>query len=170
MLAETLKSESAQTPQSRRPFDLAKIRSEFPILSQMMNGKPLVYLDNAATTQKPQAVIDALTGYYQTLNSNIHRGVYKLSQQATDAHEAARAENQRLHQRTRQFGNHLHPRRDRFPELGGPLLGPVDPQARRRGDHFDDGASLQHRALADDLPDHRREASGDPDQPTTANC
>ena len=72
-------------------FDAAKIREDFPILKQLVNGKPLVYLDNAATGQKPQAVIDALVNYYTTANSNVHRGVHTLSQRATDAYEGARS-------------------------------------------------------------------------------
>lgn len=65
-------------------------RQDFPILDQKVNGYPLVYFDNAATTQKPKAVIDALTNYYKTINSNIHRGVHYLSQKATDEFEVAR--------------------------------------------------------------------------------
>jgi cysteine desulfurase/selenocysteine lyase len=65
-------------------FDVARIREDFPILDQMVNGKPLVYLDNAATTQKPQVVIDALVNYYTSDNSNVHRGVHTLSQRATE--------------------------------------------------------------------------------------
>jgi cysteine desulfurase/selenocysteine lyase len=72
------------------PFDVARIREDFPILKQTINGKPLVYLDNAATSQKPQPVIDALVRYYTTENSNVHRGVHTLSQLATDDYEAAR--------------------------------------------------------------------------------
>src|SRR5215813_13410133 len=64
-------------------YDVFKIRDDFPILSQKVHGKPLVYLDNAATTQKPRAVIDALTHYYTTENANIHRGVHALSELAT---------------------------------------------------------------------------------------
>ena len=72
--------------------DLAdKIRADFPILATEMNGKPLVYFDNGATTQKPQAVIDAIVQYYSHDNANIHRGLYDLSQRATDAFEQARA-------------------------------------------------------------------------------
>ena len=74
------------------------IRSDFPILTRQVHGKSLVYLDNAATTQKPQAVIDALVGYYSGYNSNVHRGVHQLSQEATDAFEAVR----------RQLQEHLH--------------------------------------------------------------
>ena len=65
-------------------------RADFPILGQQVYNKPLVYLDNAATTQKPQVVIDAMTHYYETLNSNIHRGVHALSQKATEEFEVAR--------------------------------------------------------------------------------
>src|SRR5438034_6085010 len=71
-------------------FDVAKIRKDFPILRQKIHGKPLVYLDNAATTQKPRAVIDALSRFYATNNSNVHRGVHLLSQRATEEYEAAR--------------------------------------------------------------------------------
>ena len=72
-------------------LDVAKIREDFPILKQMVNGKPLVYLDNAATSQKPQVVIDTLVRYYTTENSNVHRGVHTLSQMATEEYEGARA-------------------------------------------------------------------------------
>jgi cysteine desulfurase/selenocysteine lyase len=71
-------------------FDITKIREDFPILKTTVNGKPLVYLDNAATTQKPQSVINAITEYYTGYNSNIHRGTHHLSNLATEAHEAAR--------------------------------------------------------------------------------
>lgn len=72
------------------PFDVEKIRKDFPILSRKVNGHPLVYLDNAATSQKPQVVIDSLVDYYSNYNANIHRGVHTLSQEATDAYEQAR--------------------------------------------------------------------------------
>ncbi|MET0644715.1 MAG: aminotransferase class V-fold PLP-dependent enzyme, partial [Candidatus Binatia bacterium] len=71
-------------------LDVSKIRADFPILKQKVHGKPLVYLDNGATSQKPQSVIDALNRYYSTENSNIHRGVHCLSERATAAYEAAR--------------------------------------------------------------------------------
>ena len=72
-------------------FDVHEIRTQFPILSQQVNGKPLVYFDNAATSQKPQVVIDAISKYYSEYNANIHRGVHSLSQIATDAYEKSRA-------------------------------------------------------------------------------
>src|SRR5690606_2076012 len=72
------------------PYDVQKIRSDFPILNLMVHGKPLVYLDNAATTQKPQYVIDKTDNYYKKMNANIHRGVHALSQEATEAFESSR--------------------------------------------------------------------------------
>lgn len=77
-------------PEKTRPLDVQRVRKDFPILGQSVHGKPLVYLDNAATTQKPQAVIDALIGFYTTDCSNIHRGVHLLSERATKAYEDTR--------------------------------------------------------------------------------
>ena len=76
-------------------FDIQKIRADFPILSEKVNGKPLVYFDNGATSQKPQVVIDAISKYYQEYNANIHRGVHTLSQLATDAYEVSRGKIQK---------------------------------------------------------------------------
>lgn len=75
---------------SQPTYDLTSLRAEFPILARKVNGKPLVYLDNAATSQKPLAVIQAMDDYYRKTNANIHRGLHTLSQEATDAHELAR--------------------------------------------------------------------------------
>src|SRR5688572_13905282 len=72
-------------------FDVAAIRAGFPALQQSVHGKPLVYLDNAATTQKPRAVLDAILHYYERDNANIHRGVHELSRRATEAHDEGRA-------------------------------------------------------------------------------
>ena len=85
-----------QLTESVAEFDVARIREDFPILKQTVNGKPLVYLDNAATSQKPQVVIDALARYYSTENANVHRGVHTLSQLATDDYEAARSKVRRF--------------------------------------------------------------------------
>ena len=71
-------------------LDISKIRNDFPILNRTVNGKPLVYFDNAATSQTPQIVIDAIVNYYSNYNANIHRGVHTLSQEATDKYEEAR--------------------------------------------------------------------------------
>jgi cysteine desulfurase/selenocysteine lyase len=77
-------------PVATKSFDLARVRADFPILKQNIHGKPLVYFDNGATSQKPQTVIDALARYYSAENSNIHRGVHSLSERATADYEAAR--------------------------------------------------------------------------------
>lgn len=71
-------------------LDIQKIRADFPILNRTVNGKPLIYFDNGATSQKPQVVIDAISNYYKEINANIHRGVHTLSQLATDAYELSR--------------------------------------------------------------------------------
>ncbi|HIC16125.1 MAG TPA: aminotransferase class V-fold PLP-dependent enzyme, partial [Gemmatimonadetes bacterium] len=72
-------------------LDPVRIRREFPTLDQSVNGHPLVYLDNAATSQKPRAVLDALGAYYENDNSNVHRGIHELSRRATVAYEESRA-------------------------------------------------------------------------------
>jgi cysteine desulfurase / selenocysteine lyase len=71
-------------------FDIQAVRSDFPILARQVHGQPLVYFDNAATSQKPQRVLDAIAHYYEATNSNVHRGVHTLSGEATDAYEGAR--------------------------------------------------------------------------------
>ena len=78
------------TAPARTPFDVAAVRADFPALDQRVHGRPLVYLDNAATTQKPAAVIDAVARYYAADNANVHRGVHALSERATSAFEGAR--------------------------------------------------------------------------------
>lgn len=77
-------------PETQMMFDVERIRKDFPILQRKINGKDLVYFDNAATSQTPQLVIDCIVDYYQNYNANIHRGVHSLSQEATDAYEQAR--------------------------------------------------------------------------------
>ena len=80
-----------ETPHiEKTSLDVEKIRNDFPILKELVHGKPLCYLDNAATTQKPRAVVDSIVNYYTKINSNIHRGVHYLSGTATDAYENAR--------------------------------------------------------------------------------
>jgi cysteine desulfurase/selenocysteine lyase len=86
---------SAQ-PATQAGLDVQKLRADFTILKRLIHGRPLVYLDNAATTQKPQAVIDALVSYYTNENANIHRGVHTLSEEATESHEEARGVVQRF--------------------------------------------------------------------------
>jgi len=84
------KVEEARAGNGAGALDVARVRADFPILARKVHGKPLVYLDNAATTQKPRAVIDTITRYYETTNANIHRGVHFLSERATEEHDAAR--------------------------------------------------------------------------------
>ena len=77
-------------------LDIIAIRGDFPILAQQVHGKPLIYLDNAATSQKPECVIETLTRFYQMDNANIHRGVHQLSERSTQSYEAARGKVQRF--------------------------------------------------------------------------
>jgi cysteine desulfurase/selenocysteine lyase len=86
---------AAAAPAAAR-WDVERVRKDFPALHQQVHGRPLVYLDNAATSQKPQAVIDALVAYYSLENSNVHRGVHLLSEKATQAYEEARVRVQRF--------------------------------------------------------------------------
>ena len=78
------------TPDTLAAFDVQKVRADFPILERSVHGRPLVYLDNAATTQKPRVVLDTVAAYYSDINANVHRGVHELSERATAAYEAAR--------------------------------------------------------------------------------
>src|SRR6266850_4994292 len=71
-------------------FDVERVRRDFPILAQRINGRPLVYLDNSASSQRPQVVIDAIDHYYRESHANVHRGVHTLSQRATESFEGAR--------------------------------------------------------------------------------
>ena len=80
----------AAQAQATTPFDVERIRADFPILSRKVHGKPLVYLDNGASSQHPQSVIDAEADYYARHHANVHRGVHALSQEATDLFEGAR--------------------------------------------------------------------------------
>lgn len=121
-------------------LDIDKIRADFPILSEKIYGKPLIYLDNAATTQKPQRVLDKIVEVYATQNANIHRGVHYLSQKATLAHEEAR-------KTIAQFigaadpndivFTHLHHRKH---QSAGDSLHRAVLHARRRNHHHADGA------------------------------
>ncbi|MGZ8852214.1 MAG: SufS family cysteine desulfurase [Thermoanaerobaculia bacterium] len=92
----TVRAETHPSSLIPHPYDVARVRKDFPILHRKVHGKPLVYLDNAATTQKPQAVIDRIVRYYSEENSNVHRGVHYLSEVATAAYEGARVTVQRF--------------------------------------------------------------------------
>jgi cysteine desulfurase / selenocysteine lyase len=86
----TMKIKEPQSVAAINSFDVERVRNDFPILNRKVNGKPLIYFDNGATSQKPQVVIDAINKYYSFSNSNIHRGVHTLSQEATEAFENSR--------------------------------------------------------------------------------
>ena len=132
------------------PFDPLKVRNDFPILHTKVYGKPLVYLDNGATTQKPRAVIDAVSSYYESQNANIHRGVYHLSQVATTLYEE-RA------RRSRKFINAPDARviftrgTTEGINLVAACWGRDVPEGGRRSGRLRDGAPLEHRPLADRL-------------------
>ena len=103
-------------------LDVARVRADFPILRRQVRGQPLVYLDNAATTQKPQAVIDAITRYYTEYNANVHRGVHELSEVASEAYEARQAKSRGFLQRPARAADRFHPQRDREHQPGGARL------------------------------------------------
>src|SRR5215216_6670554 len=88
--APSLVAASRPRAEAGAPFDLQSVRNDFPILRQQVRGRPLVYLDNAATAQRPQTVIDAVSRFYGCENANIHRGVHHLSEQATAAYDQVR--------------------------------------------------------------------------------
>src|SRR5262249_8502346 len=89
-MSATIPTLSRPAPPTRANFDVQRIREDFPILKEKVRGKPLVYLDNAASTQKPRIVIDALRDYYEAGHANVHRGVHMLSEKATRNYEGAR--------------------------------------------------------------------------------
>ena len=96
-----------------KKIDWSALRKDFPILDQKVHGKPLVYFDNAATSQKPRAVIDALVHYYEHDNANVHRGIHELSNRATAALRSRPDARREIHQRPKRRRNHFHARHDR---------------------------------------------------------
>ncbi len=151
MATAEVKSVEEPTRPASRGWDVQRIREDFPVLRQTVNGKPLVYLDNAASSQVPQVVIDRGSIYLEDEHSNIHRGVHYLSQKATTAYEGAR-------EKVKRFINAREAKECIFVRgateginlvmhgYGRKFIG-----AGRRNHHFGDGASRQHRALADAL-------------------
>src|SRR6266478_4753202 len=107
--------------------ELEEIRDDFPILSQKVHGKPLIYFDNAATSQKPRQVIDALNDYYQRYNANVHRGIHALAERATKEYERARL-----------------------------LVGAPQSQEGRRDSYYVDGTPQQYRPVVSSLRTDRR--------------
>jgi cysteine desulfurase/selenocysteine lyase len=159
-----MESETQLRPDERTRHtdaDVARWRSDFPVLGETVNGRPLVYLDNAATTQKPQSMIDAEAAFYRHTNANVHRGVHALSQRATDAYEAAR-------EKVRRFINASSTREIVFVRGTTEAINLVAqifarPPAHRPGQHHchHDGTPLKYRAMANGLwPDWRGTARG----------
>src|ERR1041385_9148630 len=93
-MIETKPTAPAEPMHELQAFDVERIRKDFPVLSQMVHGKPLIYLDNAATSQKPRSVLDAMGRFYAEECSNVHRGVHALSELATDDYESGRTKAQ----------------------------------------------------------------------------
>lgn len=109
---------SLSSPKLDQAFDAAadlaaQVRSDFPILQRQVNGQPLIYFDNAATSQKPLAVLQAMDFYYRHSNANVHRGVHTLGNEATEAYEGGAGEDCPLYQRAFPARDHLHPQRQR---------------------------------------------------------
>jgi cysteine desulfurase / selenocysteine lyase len=139
-------------------IDWAALRKDFPILDQQVHGKPLIYFDNAATSQKPRAVIDALVHYYEHDNANVHRGIHELSNRATAGFEAART-------RAAKFINAKSAEEIVFTRgtteginLVASSWGAKNLKVRRRDPAHGDGASQQSRAVANAGATHRRKA------------
>src|SRR6476619_7692162 len=84
-------TETQAPKKAEKKMDWSRTRADFPILDQQVHGRPLIYFDNAATTQKPKSVLDALRRYYERDNANVHRGLHELSSRATEAYEGARS-------------------------------------------------------------------------------
>ena len=138
-------------------FDVEKLRADFPILREAVNGRPLVYLDNAATSQKPESVIQALVHYYRHDNANIHRGVHLLSQRATEEYEAARGKVQGFLGAPGGARDYVCARRHGSHQPGGADLRPRAHRRRRRSIDHRHGTPLQHCAVADPLPGEGRD-------------
>ena len=130
------------------PYDVARVREDFPALAMKVYGKPLVYLDNAASAQKPTAVLDRMTEAYKSEYANVHRGLHYLANAATEAYEGGRAKVAKFLNAGAYRRDHLHPQRHRGDQPRGVVLGRAQHQGRRRDRDLHHGASLEHRALA----------------------
>ena len=112
------------------PLDVARLREDFPILRVKVRGKPLVYLDSAASAQKPQMVIDAVEHFYVAQNSNVHRGLHRLSEQATLAFEGRARNDPALPQRSGPARDRLHQRHHRVRSTSSPTPSGIGPSER----------------------------------------
>ena len=130
-------------------YDVESIRRDFPILQREVKGHPLVYLDNAATTQKPKQVIDALVDYYSNYNANIHRGIHTLAEEATAAFEATRDTVRDFIGASSREEIIFYPWHHREHQPGGLQLGTQKSATRRRGTGDGYGTPFQYGTLAD---------------------
>ena len=129
-------------------LDVERIRKDFPILTQTVRGKKLVFLDSAASAQKPRAVIDAMVLAMETQYANVHRGLHWMSERTTEAYEFGARRCRGLDERQRSLGNHIHPQQYRGAQPDGPQLRARCAEARPGGADFGHGAPFQHRAVA----------------------
>ena len=111
-------------------YDVARVREDFPALAMKVYGKPLVYLDNAASAQKPNAVLDRMTEAYKSEYANVHRGLHYLANAATEAYEGGRAKVAKFLNAGAHRGDHLHPQRHRGDQPRGVVLGRAEHQGR----------------------------------------
>lgn len=118
------------SPLGEAPLDVARLREEFPVLQRKVHGKALVYLDNAATSQTPQPVIDVFSDYYGRYNANIHRGLHTLADEATAAFEGTRKTVRGFFERTGCAPDYFHPWHHRSHQSGGQQLGAREPCSR----------------------------------------
>ena len=167
-------AEEAAAPAAAEPMgtsaaiDVAALRADFPILSRRVNGAPLVYLDSAATSQKPVAVLDAMEAYYRETNANVHRGVYSWPPRRPSASRPGATRWPRLVSAPRE-GVVFTKNASEAINLVAWAWGVRDAGRRRRDPRDRDGAPLQHRPVADRGRDHRRRRCGSSRSPRTAS-
>ena len=168
-------STPAPPPAPSRALDAERLRRDFPALDQEVSGRPLAYLDNAATSQKPRRVLDALRSYYEHDNANVHRGLHELSRRATDAYEAARAVVARWIGASSAEEVVWTRGTTESINLVAASWGGGEPEAGRRDPRFRDGTPLEPRALAArgrthggeaPLPRARRPGAPEPGSPS----
>ena len=124
------------------------VRKDFPILSRTINDKRLVFLDSAASSQRPQSVIDAMSNYYEKHHANVHRSVYVLAEEATNMYESARRKIARFINAPSAQRSVVRQKRHRTNQPGRPIVGPHQPQRGRRDCSHRDGTPRQLRSLA----------------------
>ena len=145
-------------------LDAHKLRADFPVFEEPIHGKPLAFLDSAVTSQKPNQVLDAMREFYATSYSNVHRGVYTLSERATEGYEGAREKIRAFLNAQSDARGDLRPAGDRGAQPRRLRVGPRQPRPRRPRDRHRARAPLELRAVAADRQAHRRRVPDDPDR------